>query len=528
MAVNLVSLTCLLLATIAVSQVAGFPQTSSNTGRLFFRGQEVPTLGDDPLELELHRLREQPDVETEPRQEERARAEAQKSLYEGSNGGVALEEQLARLGEKNSRVVNEPQNSEEEQEDGEAGVEEDASEATESSSAEEEEDEEGDGDYDDEDSGSLPSTVRPLESPTPSQRAQPWVAARTVQLGSNEKGNNYSRQPAKQNDAPQNDDDGDESGERLFKMMVDLAEHPAQWQKVHQELQQLDKELVASRKLAATANSSSSTPVKLREGVVALRHPNLRLVPRIPDTLLLENEMDKARERYLQSLQKLIKTTARPTTTTTTAAPSTPAKSGQAEHHGGKHTPQFAYHRVTSSPYNEQGTSSSQVHHSHAFVAVSDVTPPKLRGKNLKEVEPQKVASQFAIDATENASGVKARLPLHRVSSSASAPASTGSLDEPDTPVPVNISVDDEELEIEQLLLSLRTPPIKGQWNHQRNKDWVREKLMLLERLHSHLRQKWQIDDGVERPASDEAMPPKNHPLSAHSQHHSQSPLKRQ
>jgi hypothetical protein len=36
----------------------------------------------------------------------------------------------------------------------------------------------------------------------------------------------------------QTDDDaeGAKSGERLFKMMVDLAEHPAQWQKVHQEL----------------------------------------------------------------------------------------------------------------------------------------------------------------------------------------------------------------------------------------------------------------------------------------------------
>lgn len=35
---------------------------------------------------------------------------------------------------------------------------------------------------------------------------------------------------------PDDDAEGAKSGERLFKMMVDLAEHPAQWQKVHQEL----------------------------------------------------------------------------------------------------------------------------------------------------------------------------------------------------------------------------------------------------------------------------------------------------
>ncbi|CAB3360569.1 Hypothetical predicted protein [Cloeon dipterum] len=525
------STACFLLAILAASRTSGFPQTpSSTTSRHFFRGKQVPSLGGDPLEEELHRLRGQgqPSVESQTAafngaaEAERARVATQKSLYEGF--GLPLEEQLERAGEKNARFVTEPEHSADEEE---AGREEESS-ADESSSEEDDDDNEDYRNSEDEDSGSLPSTSVPFVTSGPSQRAHQHSRA-------SDKGNNYNgQQQAIQNGAPQSENAGDETGERLFRMMVDLAEHPTQWQKVHQELQQLDKELVTSHQLTITANASSNAPETREKAEPARhpnrRHPNLRLIPHIPDSLLLENEMDRARDRYATT------TTTSTTTTTTTAKPTTtepitittkttrtPSFDNGSEqgHHGPKHWPQFVYHRVTSSPFSDHGTSSSHGHHSNAFVAVSDVTPPKLRGKLTKEAEPQ-VALHSLLEMVDEESRVKARPPLHRLSS-AGAPASPSSLDDPESVVPADAFIDEEELEIERLL---KSPPLEGAWDHQRNKDWVREKLTLLERLHSHLKQKWQIDDSVKIP--EQATPPKNHPQSAHSLHHPQSPVRRQ
>lgn len=40
--------------------------------------------------------------------------------------------------------------------------------------------------------------------------------------------------------------------------------------------------------------------------------------------------------------------------------------------------------------------------------------------------------------------------------------------------VPANTSIDNEELEIERLLLSLKAPPMEGAWGHNQNRKWVK------------------------------------------------------
>jgi hypothetical protein len=119
----------------------------------------------------------------------------------------------------------------------------------------------------------------------------------------------------------------------------------------------LDEQMVASRQVALMANVTLTNNA---EGV-QLRHPNVRFSPKIPDALLLENEMDKLRERHSHPDASFAPTSTYSTTSTTTTATPTVVDSGQPvahsadEHRAAKHWAQFSYHRVTASPITDHG-----------------------------------------------------------------------------------------------------------------------------------------------------------------------------
>jgi len=121
----------------------------------------------------------------------------------------------------------------------------------------------------------------------------------------------------------------------------------------------LDEQMVASRQAALMVNVTLTNNPDSQG--VQLRHPNVRFSPKIPDALLLENEMDKLRERHSHPDASLAPTSTYSTTSTTTTAIPTDVDGGQPvahssdEHRAAKHWAQFSYHRVTASPITDHG-----------------------------------------------------------------------------------------------------------------------------------------------------------------------------
>lgn len=73
---------------------------------------------------------------------------------------------------------------------------------------------------------------------------------------------------------------------------------------------------------------------------------------------------------------------------------------------------------------------------------------------------------QMQLEETQR---VMIRPPLHKFPL-AGAPSVAADLEV----VPANTSIDNEELEIERLLLSLKAPPVEGAWSHNQNRKWVK------------------------------------------------------
>jgi hypothetical protein len=70
------------------------------------------------------------------------------------------------------------------------------------------------------------------------------------------------------------------------------------------------------------------------------------------------------------------------------------------------------------------------------------------------------------------------RPPLHKFPIAVAPP---GVVVDDSESVVANTSIDNEELEIERLLLSLKAPPMEGAWGHNQNRKWVKvSKLAIL------------------------------------------------